>query len=517
MHGNPESMRAKGISAIPGVSDRPVPRRARLPTRAVAAISLVLVGIKLTFSLAVLPNEDEAYYFQWGQHLALSYFDHAPLQGWMQALGGALFGFTTLGLRVMNQVTLLGSGLIFWAWAGRLEPDDRVNLFWTVSAVYLASPLILGITTLAYPDHWLMFLCLASMHYFGLFLGERLGGRAGLYRHLYAGAALLGLAALAKYNAVTLGVALAGFIVVHPKLRSLLRDIHLYAAALVSVAMLSPVLAWNAANGFASLAFQLYGRYGPGGPGDWGAFSLERFLPFAVLTILYLGVALIPALVAFYARPAGTGFRGALVGLAKWTFAVSTLTISAISFFAKGAPHWNIVALIGFVPLAALFIRWRWLLWLHLLLGVVAMGVASVYFASYPTFSSEILGDREAASYYGYDQVARRMTELRDEHDAAGLASIFYGGASKLAFGAGPGVFVTSLAPVHDAYDDWRDEAALADRDLIIHDEWGAIGLVTDQFQSVIHLEDITVTRFGVPIMRYSLHLGRGYKGLPAP
>jgi hypothetical protein len=197
-------------------------------------------------------------------------------------------------------------------------------------------------------------------------------------------------------------------------------------------------------------------------------------------------------------------------------FAVSTVTISLISFFAKGAPHWNIVALLGFVPLALMFIRWRWLLAVHIALGVIMMTIASAYFASYPAFSFAVLGDREAASYYGYDQVADRMEALRDEHGAAGLASITYGPASKLAFGAGPGVFVTSLAAVHDAFDDWRDEAALQGKDLIIHDEWGAIGSIADQFESVTKLEDITVTRFGVPIITYALHLGRGYKGLPA-
>lgn len=490
--------------------------RARLPTGWTIGATVALVVIKLIFALVVFPNEDEAYYFQWGQHLALSYFDHAPLHGWMQGLGGALFGFTTVGLRVMNFVTLAWTGLIFWHWAGRFEPQDRANLFWTMSAVYLASPLILGITTLAYPDHWLMFLCIASMHFLGLFLGERLEGRVGLYRHLYAGAALLGLAALAKYNAITMGVALGAFIVVHPKLRALLRDVHLYLAALVSVAMLSPILIWNASNGFASLAFQLYGRYGPGGPGGWGAFSIERFVPFALLTIAYIGVALIPVLVSFYRRPAVEGFRGALVGLGKWMFAVSTIAISAISFFAKGAPHWNIVALVGFVPLAALFIRWRWLLAVHIVMGIVCMAVASFYFASYPAFSFQLLNDREAASYYGYDQVADRMETLREERGAAGLASIFYGGTSKLAFGAGPGVFVTSLAPVRDTYDDWRDEAALFGRDLIVHDEWGATGLIAEQFESMTHLEDITVTRFGQPIISYSLWLGQGYKGLPA-
>lgn len=489
--------------------------RARLPTGVLIGFAVLLIVARLIFAFGVLPNEDEAYYFQWGQHPALSYFDHAPLQGWMQGLSATLFGFTTLGLRAMNQLTLLGTALIFWVWAGRLAPADRVNLFWTMFTVYLASPLIFGITTLAYPDHWLMFLSLASMHFFAAFFGDRLDDRQGRHLDLYAGAALLGLAALAKYNAVALGVGVVALVLFHPRLRPLLRDIHLYLAALLSMVMLSPVLIWNSTNGFSSLRFQLYERYGPGGPGLWGDFSFERFVPFALLSVVYIGIALMPALIAFYWRPAGTGFRGALVGLGRWVFAISTLTISAIAFFAKGAPHWNIVGIVAFVPLALLFVRWRWLLATHLVLGTIMMSITSVYFASYPLISFPMLGDREAASYYGYDQVAERMIELRDENGAAGLATVRYGSASKLAFGAGPGVFVTSLAPTREAFDDWRDEAALQGKDLIIQDEWNAIKRVSDQFESVTLLDEITPTRFGKPLLRYKLYLGAGYKGLP--
>jgi len=510
-------MTAEGLVASAAARPAEPGSRARLPTGVLIGFAVVLIAARLVFTFLVLPNEDEAYYFQWGQHLALSYFDHAPLQGWMQGLSAALFGFTTLGLRAMNQVTLLGTAVIFWFWAGRLEPGDRVNLFWTLFTVYLASPLINGITSLAYPDHWLMFLTIASMHFLALFLGERLEGRTGRYADLYLGAALLGLAALAKYNAVTFGIALAALIVFHPRLRSLLGAWQLYVAALISVVMFSPVLIWNALNGFASIRFQLYERYGAGGPGLWGEFSVERFLPYAILSIVYIGIALLPALFLFYTRPAGSGFRGSLIRLGRWSFAVSTLAISAISFFARGAPHWNIVGIVAFVSLAAIFVRWRWLLATHLVLGTIMMTAASAYFASVPLVSFPMLGDREAASYYGYDQVAARMIELRDEHGAAGIATTRYGSASKLAFGAGPGVFVTSLAPPQEAFDDWRDDEALQGKSLIIHDEFGAIGTVTDQFEAVTLLETLVPTRFGMPLIPYEFYLGTGYRGLSAP
>ena len=74
---------------------------------------------------------------------------------------------------------------------------------------------------------------------------------------------------------------------------------------------------------------------------------------------------------------------------------------------------------------------------------------------------------------------------------------------------------MTSLAPTREAFDDWRDEAALQGKDLIIQDEWNAIKRVSDQFESVTLLDEITPTRFGKPLLRYKLYLGAGYKGLP--
>ena len=72
--------------------------------------TLIALGVlRLIFWLTTFPNPDEAYYWLWGQHPALSYYDHPPLQAWIQGLTTALLGQSFLTLRLSN---LVSNGLI---------------------------------------------------------------------------------------------------------------------------------------------------------------------------------------------------------------------------------------------------------------------------------------------------------------------------------------------------------------------------------------------------------------------
>lgn len=508
-------MTAEGLSAIPDIRPREAARlsRARLPTWVLVAVVVMMLVGKLAFHVTAGPNDDEAYYWAWGQHLAPSYFDHAPWVGWMAGVSAAVLGWTPFALRAGTLLTLAGSALIFWQWAKRFEPGDARNLFWSMCAIYLCTPQTFVFTSLAYPDHWLMFFCLASVHFFARFFGQHAEGRAGRTLDLYLGAGFLGLAALAKYNAVLLGLALVGYILADRRLRPLLRGPHLYLAALLSMALFAPVIWWNAENGFSSIRFQTGGRFAPGTWGAAGGFDPTRVWLFFLTSALYLSPTLIPALVAFLIRPAGAGVPGAVATLSKWLFGISTVLFSIISLWAGAAPHWNVLAILIVVPLTALCFRWRWLLATHLALGGAAMLFLVAHFTLVPLVSGPF-GSREAAAVYGWPEVAARMEQLRVEHGAAAVAGLHYGPTSKLVFGGKSAVSVTALERQHDAYDEWRDDAALLGKDIIVNDEWGA-GELKPQFDEVVFLEDIVVTRFGRPITKYPVYLGKGYRGLP--
>ena len=57
------------------------------------AVALVLLAIKLVLLVLAHPFMAEAYYFMWGRHPQLSYFDPPALIGWTQGLAGTAFGW----------------------------------------------------------------------------------------------------------------------------------------------------------------------------------------------------------------------------------------------------------------------------------------------------------------------------------------------------------------------------------------------------------------------------------------
>ena len=125
-----------------------------------------LMVLRLWYDLVVPPRGDEAYYWMWGQHLSWSYFDHPPLDGWLQGLVAAVFGWSNLSVRLLTWLTLAGTLGILWLWSKVLSPADRAGWFWQTAVLYLAIPIIFTMSSFAYHDHLLIFLVVATAYVF---------------------------------------------------------------------------------------------------------------------------------------------------------------------------------------------------------------------------------------------------------------------------------------------------------------------------------------------------------------
>src|SRR5207302_3009923 len=75
-------------------------------------------------------SPDEAYYYLWSQHPALSYYSKGPAVAFTIKAGTALFGANEFGVRFFSPLLALGTSLILFFFARRLY-GEKVAI-WTM-------------------------------------------------------------------------------------------------------------------------------------------------------------------------------------------------------------------------------------------------------------------------------------------------------------------------------------------------------------------------------------------------
>jgi MFS family permease len=478
--------------------------RSLLPLQVVVAL---FVALRLVMHLFAGPLGDETYYWFWGQYPDLSYYDHPPLHAWLLGIV-SLFGWWPLSIRILTWLTLGGTFWLFWLFAQRLAPEAPEERFWVTAAIYLASPLFFAMTLVSYHDHLLIFLCLASAWCFLGFVDRYERGETR-WSWLYAGAALLGLAVLTKYNGVLFGLGVGLFFLLRPGLRPLLRSPHLWLAALLAVAIQAPVFVWNYWHGFSSYEFHLATRWGASHEPNWTAP-----LTFLAVTALSIGPFLIWPALKLIATPT-VDFEARHKSLAIAVLIVSTLSLAAISIFLGAFFYWNIVAYIAAVPLLARHIGRGIQLWLHLIIGLLVAAAIVFNFAVAPI--SPLLGGKDGGSAvnFGWDIVPPRIEARLTEHPGALLAATRYSIATQLGF-ALERRDVVALSVERDQFDYWFYKEGLMEKDFLIladdNDTPEEVAYLGETFERLTELETIPVARFGVTVFNFRILLAEGYR-----
>jgi 4-amino-4-deoxy-L-arabinose transferase-like glycosyltransferase len=477
-----------------------------LPLAWLRGIAVLLLAIKLAMLVVTPVFMDEAYYWLWGQHPDLSYFDHPPLNAWLQAISAAAFGWSRLGMRAMVMATLVGDLWLLHLFARSLAPSKQAETFWLSAILFLATPVFFALTGLALPDHVLVFFGLLALYGFHRFLFDWRGGKANPYPFLYLGGVALGLAVLAKYNGVLLGAGFVAFLAGSRTYRPLLKDKHLYLALSLGVLMQAPVLIWNVQHGLASFDFILGTRHG----GQSNAAALSGLIGFLGGLIGLLGpFLLLPLGRLLLARR--DEVQGA--GLGRAVFWVSSAVILSASLLTDVLFHWNLVAYIGVLPFLAPFLRERWALFGQILYGLVAATLAFVNYAIVPVMALVSWADQTSAWSYGWEEVAPRVQAIAAASDADFIATTDYGLASQLGF-ALKDRDVTSLNPRRDQFDFWFEPSThAAGRAVIVSDLWRPLTEeIEARFERVTPVETVAVSRQGIGVATYQISLGEGYR-----
>lgn len=474
-------------------------------------LAAILIGIKLWSLLAVNLVSDEAYYWMWGQHPGLSYFDHPPLNAWMIWISSQLFGHGIIQLRMWSVLTTIGTAVIFWNWAKRFGGADWEGIFWRSACIWLAAPMFGVYPTFATSDHVLFFFILLSGHFFISYLtAVRERGTARL-SDLYLGALFMGVTGLSKYNALFFGVALFAYIVASPKLRGLLRNPHLYLAALLVAVVASPVLIWNISNGFASFQFHLVSRHDAGFLHNVTDRHIIEFVIQSALMATPFGLL---GIIAFVFRAPKDGFERTAWGFGSWFFWLSTLGFLFVALTQQLFPWWNFSAYVLATPFLGKVMRNAVLFWGHIVFGLL-LSVFYVYSSSiYPVLNLIDRPDPTRERYYGWDEIARPIEAAVAQYQPDFIASSKWESASVVGF-ALDDPDVVSISPRPSQYHYWFDKAAREARRgqnaLVVVQAGQEKHVIDPQFEKLTLIEDFPIVRQGKKMTSYQLYWSEGY------
>ncbi len=332
---------------------------------------------RLLFAAMLGLGNDESYTEVIARRLQWSYFDHPPLHIWMAhyaalALGeGAQVRLPFIALFAATGWLLFAlTRRLFTARAGliALFALNAAPFFFASAGAWVVpdGPLLFALAGAAY--------CLARVFFEG-------NGKIMLWL-LWLGAGLcLGLAGLAKYNAIFIAGGVPLFVIAAPRQRHWLANPAPYAAALIALAVVSPAILWNAWNDWVSLAFQ----------GSRGALS-GRWRPVQPLTMLIGEIALLSPW--FFAPLVGALLAAWRAGWGRERMAfLLCLALPSIVFFTlaplwgqRGLPHWPMPGWFFVLPLMGVWLDegWarardltRWALVCAAALGVIALAAAT--------------------------------------------------------------------------------------------------------------------------------------------
>jgi dolichol-phosphate mannosyltransferase len=220
---------------------------AKRPWRPAVGLIAYAVVLRLIYAGSVEMMPEEAYYWSYSRHLDFGYLDHPPMVAWLIRLGTDLFGQTEFGVRA----GALCCGAVTSVFVYKLAR----NLFGEASGIAA----LLLTQTLPYfflsgflmtPDAPLAAAWAASLY----FLERALIGNQS--RAWWLAGVSLGIGMISKYSIAILAPVMMAFMVWDPNSRHWLRRKEPYLAALLALALFSPVLVWNAQHEWVSFAFQ---------------------------------------------------------------------------------------------------------------------------------------------------------------------------------------------------------------------------------------------------------------------
>jgi dolichol-phosphate mannosyltransferase len=215
----------------------------------VPIVALTAYALLLKFFYLGLPEllHEEAYYWNYSQHLDIGYLDHPPMVAWVAKLFTGLMGDSAFAVRLGPFVLWFLGALYTFRLArrifGKKTAIQSVLLYAVLPYFFLVSMLLL-------PDSFLVVCWSGALYYIhALLIEEKPWSFLGV-------GIFIGLGMLSKYSISLLGLAALLFVVFDHPSRKWLGSAKLWLAIAVSLVIFSPVIVWNAKHEWVSILFQ---------------------------------------------------------------------------------------------------------------------------------------------------------------------------------------------------------------------------------------------------------------------
>jgi len=306
--------------------NKPIPLEIHWRTAAIGIFAFAIL-LRLVYAGLAQLIPDEAYYWQYAQHMDFSYYDHPPMVAWLIWLGTFVFGHNEFGVRIGSLLCgFIAIGYLY-ALACNLYNKSTAML-----SVLLMVVLPVGFVSglLMTPDAPLVAAWAATLYYMERALLSN-------QQNAWLGMGIaFGLGLLSKYTLGLLGIAALVFVIIDPISRRWMLRPHPYLAALLAVLLFSPVIYWNYTNAWTSFAFQSNRVLS-----DGNVFSVHHL--FFHILILLTPVGMVAAGWAFFTKgkPQNTSHEKRRHLFVQIFTGIPLLICLALSTFDTPRFHWT--------------------------------------------------------------------------------------------------------------------------------------------------------------------------------
>jgi 4-amino-4-deoxy-L-arabinose transferase-like glycosyltransferase len=477
----------------------------------IAAVVHFALGFAIEFSV------DEAHYALYAQHLALSYFDHPPLVGWIQWPLVSLSNSEGVIRLIPELLWILSAYLVYQVAleihhfmqgrnAGYLTsalPSANLCGFMAVLAIAVAPlPHVLAIGLL--PDTLLAPLSLGLM----LMALKWMRQDAFSIVDWVITGLLLGLAGLSKYTAAFTVPALLWVLLASPK-KPWITKLGFWLSMLIALLLISPILYWNWMNDWISFKYQI-------AHGSGGAWAWHRVASFIGIQMISFGPLLVMGGFIFL-KDCLHSHKFKL--LALLSFFVIPFFIFATLSGGGSLPHWTTPAWFCLAPFAGIGLAKAWNMHHRLAIRILVIAqlllcILGFAFVLSGGISSAAVKSNPIADLYGWKVAGQKVAELAKATKANGVAVQNWTLGSRAAWYASPlPVFV--LDQRQDQFDLWFGQ--LPEGSSVVLINWSGMAFKpplegNSRFKECEPLDSLEIIRFGRILSTFDFSLCRNWQ-----